>query len=177
MLAFSKPKGLLGMFKKKKNRQSDEMALQITSMADIFMILIVFLLKSFATGTVSLVPTAGLKLPAATAEAPDLNALKVEISETSVQIEGKPVMELHHFATDAKDISANGSSTSLATAFETERKRQLMIAQGNSAVQVDSKLIVVADRRVPYATVKTVLASAALHGFTEFKLAVIKKGE
>ena len=33
---------------------------------------------------------------------------------------------------------------------------------------------IVADERAPYATIQTVLASAALYGYTDFKLAVVK---
>ena len=37
-----------------------------------------------------------------------------------------------------------------------------------------SPIIVIADQRAPYSTVKSVLASAALNGYTDFKLAVVR---
>lgn len=162
---------------KAKPRQSDEMALQITSMADIFMILMVFLLKSFSTSMVNITPTAGMKLPSANAESPDLNALKVEISEKAVQIESKAILSLLSFKVDPSEVGSNGVSKTLAEQFEKERKRQVLIAQSNSQVQIDPKIIVIADQRTPYATIKAVLASAAVHGYTDFKLAVVKKTE
>ncbi len=157
----------------KRPLQSDEMALQITSMADIFMILVVFLLKSYAVGAVSITPAKGLLLPSAQAASPSVEALKLEISETAVQIEGRLAANLKAFSFEAADIGPNGASKSLGTEIEKERKRQLLIAQSNSDVKVDSKVIVVADKRVPYSTVKTVLASAAVNGYTDFKLAVV----
>ena len=169
-----------GPFKKNKLKasggtMSDEMALQITSMADIFMILMVFLLKSFSTSMVNITPTAGLKMPIAAGDSQDLNALKVEISEKAVSIESKPILTLNNFRLAKGDIEANGSSKALAAEFDTSRQRQVLIAKANSAVIIDAKVIVVADSRVPYSTIKSVLASAAIHGYTDFKLAVVKK--
>ncbi len=161
-----------GLFKKK--HQSDEMALQITSLADIFVIILVFLLKSFATGAVNLSPSKGMMLPEAHASEASVEALKVEISETAVSVEGQPVADLKSFKFEKSDIAANGSSSTLSRSLERERQRQLLIAKGNSDVKIDPKIIVVADQRVPYVTVKSVLASAALNGYTDFKLAVVK---
>ncbi len=158
----------------KKPPASDEMALQITSMADIFIILLVFLLKSYATGAISVAPSNGMLLPSAQASEASIEALKVEVSEHAVSIEGKPVATLRDFAFDSADVQKNGASAQLAPAVEHERQRELLIAKANSDVKVDARIIIVADQRVPYGTLKTVLATAALSGYTDFKLAVIK---
>jgi biopolymer transport protein ExbD len=166
------------MFKKKgmfsKRRESEDMALQITSLADIFVIILVFLLKSFATSSINLAPTKGMMLPEALASEVAVEALKVEISANAIQVEGQPVAELQNFKFDTSDIKANGSSTVLSKALERERQRQLLIAKANSDVKVDAKIMIVADQNAPYSTVKSVLASAALNGYTDFKLAVVK---
>ena len=164
-----------GKLKASGGIMNDEMSLQITSMADIFMILMVFLLKSFSTSMVNINPTSGMKLPAAAGESADLSALKVEISEKSVSVESSPILPLVNFRVDKAEIQGNGVSKTLADEFETARKRQMLIAKSNSQVQIDSKVIIVADQRVPYSTIKAVLASAAIHGYTDFKLAVVKK--
>lgn len=159
----------------KRPPQSEEMALQITSMADIFTIILVFLLKSYTTGAVNLTPTKGMQLPEGQVAEAAVEALKVEISENAVQVEGQPVTTLKKFVAEGGDlVQANGSIKSLNSALEKERKRQLLIAQANSDVKVDPKIMVVADKHVPYSTIKSVLASAALNGYTDFKLAVIK---
>jgi biopolymer transport protein ExbD len=158
---------------KSSRRGSEEMSLQITSMADIFTILLVFLLKSYSTSALAISPSKGLELPQAQASDEQVEALKVMVSESSVEVEGQPAATLEHFTFDSKDIQ-NGASVSLNEALEKARKRQLLIAQSNTDVKVDSKIIVVADQHAPYSTLKTVLASAALQGYTDFKLAVVK---
>jgi biopolymer transport protein ExbD len=168
-MSLMQKKGLL-----KSRKQSDEMALQITSMADIFTILLVFLLKSYTTGAMSINPSKGVSLPAAMVGEANIEALKIEISDTAVEVEGKSVATLEHYQFAKEDIEPNGASNAVNHALETERKRQVLIAQSNSDVKVDSKIIVVADQHVPYSTIKTVLASAALQGYTDFKLAVVR---
>jgi biopolymer transport protein ExbD len=159
----------------KKRVQSEEMALQITSMADIFTIILVFLLKSYATGAVNLTPAQGMLLPEAQAGEPAVEALKVEVSENALQVEGKPVTELKQFRVGSSDMLPNGAVSSLEKALDRERQRQLLIAKSNSDVKVDPKIMIVSDQRAPYQTVKAVLASAALHGYTDFKLVVVKE--
>ena len=169
---------MANLFKKKsmfkKRHQSDEMALQITSLADIFVIILVFLLKSYATSATNLSPSQGLLLPEAQASEAAVEALKVEISESAVQVEGQPVVTLKSFRFEGSDIQANGASSILGKALERERQRQLLIAKTNSDVKIDPKILIISDQRTPYSTVKSVLASAALHGYTDFKLAVVK---
>lgn len=157
-----------------KKRGTEEMALQITSMADVFTILLVFLLKSFTTGAVSINPSQGLLLPNANASQPAPEALKLEIAEKGISIEEKSVAPLSGFEFTPTDVRKDGVSQSLEKQLEIARKRQTLIAKANSDVQVDAKILIIADQRTPYKTLKTVLASAAIHGYTDFKLIVAK---
>jgi biopolymer transport protein ExbD len=159
---------------KKKRVHSEEMTLQITSMADIFTILLVFLLKSFSTGAMNVTPSNGVMLPEARAQEANFEALKVEISSAGVQIEGESAVPLNAFHFDPSDLQKNGSSRALQDVMAKHRARQLAIAKGNSDVKVDPRIIVISDQRAPYESIKTVLASAALNGYTDFKLAVVK---
>ena len=157
---------------KKRHLASEEMSLQITSMADIFVILLVFLLKSYATSAVNVTPS--VMLPEAQASEASVEALKVEITPTSVLVEGQPVTTLKTFQFDGKDLEGNGTSKTLHAALKRERDRQLLIAKQNTDVKIDAKILVIADQKAPYGAIKTVLASAALNGYTDFKLAVVK---
>lgn len=152
---------------------SDEMSLQITSMADIFTIILVFLLKSYSS--VSISPSTGVTIPMAVAEAPQIEALKVEISSNAVLVESKPIEELDHFQFPTEDLLQNHSSKVVSHSLETERKRQQLIAEANPNVKPDSKILIIADQKTPYSTLKTVLASAALNGYTDYKLVVVTK--
>jgi biopolymer transport protein ExbD len=161
-------------FKTKKSGTTD-VALQITSMADIFTIILVFLLKSFAGGDLKVSPSSNLKMPVAATDTPPPAALTLEISEKAVQVENAPIAELTSFRFHPQDLAPSGVPLALDSALDKQRKRQELIAKSNSDVNVDSKVLVVADERTPYVTLKRVLSTAALHGFTDFKLVVTKR--
>lgn len=161
-------------FLKKRPALNEEMSLQITSMADIFIIVLVFLLKGYSTGAISVAPSAGLSLPKAVTQDASVEALKVEITETGVQVEGQHVAKLEQFRFEKADLQSSGTSTTLGQAISRQREKQLLIAKSNTDVKVDSKILILADQRAPYSTIKTVLASAAVNGYTDFKLAVVK---
>jgi biopolymer transport protein ExbD len=158
----------------KTRHANEEMNLQITSMADIFIILLVFLLKSYSTSALAVTPSKDLALPQAAAGEQSVEALKIQVSENSVEVEGNLAANLTHFEFDSKDLQQGGASQGLTAALEKERKRQILIAQSNTDVKIDSKVIIIADQHAPYSTLKTVLSSAALQGYTDFKLAVVK---
>ena len=142
------------------------MGLQITSMADVFMILLVFLLKSYGSGVMELTNSKGITMPKATAQAGSSDALKVEISQNGILLEGKPIAQMKDYVV--------GSTQALSAALAEERKKQILIAKSNPEVKLDPRIILIADQRAPYSTVKAVLASAAMNGYTDFKLAVVQ---
>jgi biopolymer transport protein ExbD len=159
----------------KKKRASEEMTIQITSMADIFTIILVFLLKSYATSSIQIQPSSGLKLPIADSADAQVEAIHVEVSEKSVQVDHQPVSILSNFRFETSDLQNNGTSRSLHQSFQTQKKKQLLIAQSNSDVKADKKILIVADQRTPYVTLKTVFASAAQNGYSDLKLVVAKR--
>jgi biopolymer transport protein ExbD len=153
----------------KRPKHHEEMSLQITSMADIFMILLVFMLKSLSSGTIELAPSKGLSLPISSRDDHVAQALKIEISETSVLIDGHEAAPIANFRFNAGSTDPNGTAQALITALERERAKSHPV-EGQVA---DPRIIVLADQRAPYKTIKTVLASAAVEGYTDVSLAVV----
>ncbi len=153
-----------GLFRKKSRALHGEMELQITSMADIFTILLVFLLKSTQSGATAITPSEGLKLAQAQRTSESVEALKIEVSRQGVSVEGRPVTGLQTF-----------SVSDLEKAIGVEHRRQEAIARANPSVKTDGKIVIVADQRIPYGTLKKILGAAARNGFTDFRLAVVQK--
>lgn len=148
----------------KKQQQSGEMALQITSMADIFMILLVFLLKSFSTSINNLAPTMRMELPVAAKSSEEVKDLvKMEVSSSGIMIDQKPVVTLVNFEFPPGEVSEAGRNEKIYSVLFEERKRQPI-------PNMDSKLLLMADENTPYATLKTLIGSAAAAGFVDLQL-------
>ena len=157
----------------KPHQENDEVSLQITSMADIFTIILVFLLKSYSS--MNITPSPGVTIPQGIGGSPQVEALKLEVSQDAVLVENKPITSLQDYHFSKQDLLENRSSRTVVQSLTGERKRQELIAQSNPTVKVDSKILIIADQKTPYSTLKTVLASAALTGYTDYKLVVITK--
>ncbi len=161
----------------RRKKPTEEMVLQITSMADIFTILLVFLLKSFSTGISNITPSQSLSLPIASAQENVEEALKLEVSDSAVMIDDQPVTSLKNFVFDSNDLESNGTPRSLNAALvafrEKERARNPASA-GAVAETGAPQLLVLADQKTPYSTLKAVMTTAAIHGFGNFKLVVVE---
>lgn len=162
---------------KKKHVESGEVALQITSMADIFTILLVFLLKGLASDALQISPSNGTRLPAGVnTSSLDEKALQVEISEKGILVEKEFVTPLEGYRiADTKNLTREGTIPTLNDRLSKERERQKLIAQSNDTVKIDSRVIVMSDEKVPFATMKPILRSLAAQGYSEIKFAVVKE--
>ena len=165
-------------FQRSSAAMSGDVSLNITAMADIFTLLLVFLLKSYTSGGMTINPSADVQLPlAGVGDSQQAEALKVEISQNAVAVESLPVAKLQEYRFDTTDLEKNGVSKSLGSALDKERQRQLLLSKSNPDVKPDARIVIIADRKVPYSTLKSVLASASTYGYTDFKLAVFDKNQ
>jgi biopolymer transport protein ExbD len=151
---------------KKKNQLNSDMVLQITSMADIFTILLVFLLKSFSTGVTTITPTSVMILPEAKQPSPIEETLKIEISESSISMDDKPILPLTAYLIASDQLDQYGMPKSLNAALTEQRNKD--------SLQQFPKMLILADEKTPYATIKRVLASASTSGFVNYKLVVVE---
>jgi biopolymer transport protein ExbD len=149
--------------KRSKKSSSTEMSLNITSMADIFTILLVFLLKSYSVGALEIQPSRGLQVPVALHSDTAESRLTLEIAEGAVQLDGESLVTLKNFELPS---GQNSMMNPLAEALATRRAALTENSQG--------KLLLIADSRAPYSTLEEVMRTAASQGFGDLKLAVVK---
>jgi biopolymer transport protein ExbD len=160
---------------------NEDMALQITSMADIFTIILVFLLKSFATGTTSIEPAREITLPESVMTDPMSETNKIEISEHGILLDDKQVADLRNFRFERGSLESDGSIRSLNTVLH-DLQRNPASTDEAAAVPVtppkdlskSTEMLVVADKKTPYTTIKTVLDTLSSNGFSDFKLVVVE---
>lgn len=155
--------------------QTEDMPLQITSMADIFVIILVFLLKSLSTGIVNITPTQGMKLPHLTTEQKYefKEGPKVEVLAGAILVDQKPIVRLERFQLPNKgEDSSQENYDSLLKALTIERSKQKGKLSRNAA-SAGETLLMMADRKAPYATLKIVMNAAAEAGYGDLRLVVL----
>ena len=106
--------------------------LNITSMVDMFVMLLVFLLKSFDTSPVQINPNEGLRLPASTSTKEPVEALKLVVSKKGIFVEDRKIVEFDQAAAiDPKDLDKNDQNfiRTLYTELDKEAEKSKDIAK------------------------------------------------
>jgi biopolymer transport protein ExbD len=159
-----KPKTRRLFQNRKKAARSGEIALQITSMADIFTILLVFLLKGIASDALAVTPSSTTHLPAGINSNPlNETALQVELSEKGILIEKDFITGYENF------------EKPLAERLTKEHEKHLLIAKQNDSVTGDSRVLLLSDQNIPFLTLKSVLTSLSKAGYSDVNFGVIRE--
>jgi len=147
-------------------------------MADIMIVLIVFVLKASTQGVVQFNLPEGLKLPQAKVTDELSEVVRLEIAENRVLLDGKVVLSLSKFQIPTDRVLQDGSVGEVRLALRETAKREPDARLPASAIpdgkRISKKILVLADRMAPYQTIRRVLNSASEEGFTNFKLVVLK---
>lgn len=156
-------------------RVASNFKIQITSMVDVFVILLVFLLKSFNTSPVEIAPSKDLTLPSSksTTEAEDV--VKLVVSRSGIFVENRKVVDMTEGKIETKDTDQNDDKLIpvLLRELEQEATRMRSIAQRNEEIKFDGKVLMQADRNLRYDLLQKVMYTSMVAGYPHVKIAVI----
>ena len=151
--------------------------IQITSMVDMFVILLVFLLKSYSTSPVNITPKQGMQIPASTSLTEPVDVVKLIVAQDGIFVEDKKVMDLEHGRVPAGAIDKD-DPTFLKPVFDALDERAKLaksISKVNDSFEFDGKVLMQADRQLPYEVLQKVMYSSMMAGYADVKLAVAQK--
>jgi len=161
-------------------------AIQITSMMDMFTIIVFFLLFSYSENPDEFDLSASLELPTSTSSVNYDHALSLFLTESSIKLEEQTIGSID--GENVRNLNPEDLSKSeLTKAFLA--KKQTLEAQLTEQVEtelaeagVDSALdpsdphiLLFCDRDVPFKVINQVIKSAGSAGFTNFQLAVMEQ--
>lgn len=148
-------------FKKKKREKKEDMELDITSLLDVLVILLVFLLKSYNASDLKLNLVKDLVVPGSDARKLGHTAITVQVSrDKKIFVNNQEI---------AVAISG-GENTVLL-----EKLKELKAQEDGRNIASDKKIKnvnLVFDEELPYEIMKSVMHTSAIAGFSEFKFIV-----
>jgi biopolymer transport protein ExbD len=158
-------------------RSASSFKIQITSMVDMFVILLVFLLKTYSTSPVIITPQDGLRIPESTSTTDPVDVVKLVVSESGVFVEEKKVIELENGRLPASMVDKNDPSfiKTLYTALDERAKLAKSISKVNDSFEFDGKVLLQADRELSYELLQKVMYTSMMAGYADVKLAVAQK--
>jgi biopolymer transport protein ExbD len=148
--------------------------LMLTSLLDMFTIILIFLIVSFEAEDYDFKLNSDLTLPTSSARSVLKPAVDIAITPTDLVVDKKSVAKL----TNGKFPASNYRNQEIPELVEVLKKRYALVKDEavNPETGEDNAIIVVqADKSLDYDTVYLVLRSSALSGFVKYRLAIMKK--
>ncbi len=166
-----------GMRRYSERRSPSAFKIQITSMVDMFVILLVFLLKSYSTSPVNITPKEGLSIPESTSTTDPIEVLNLVVSRDAVFVDDEKIVDLKDGKLDAGDLDANDNQfvRKLYQALDQHAEKAKSISELNEEFVFDGKILLQADRDIGYDVLKRVMYTSMMAGYADVKLAVASK--
>lgn len=162
------------MWALRKNRNST-FGLQITSMIDMFTIILIFLLKSYTSSAVTAQPSQAINMPASTSAEAPVEALKLLVSSEGIWLDDKVILKFDHGALPAAALDQKDAKfiRPLYDALKAQADKTKGIAKQNDSVSFEGKIIFQGDQNLNYQVLKKVMYTSTFAGYTDFKFAVV----
>jgi biopolymer transport protein ExbD len=141
--------------------------MSLTSLMDVFTILVFFLLVNSATTEVLETPKQ-VTLPASVVEEKPRETVVIFISPNEVTVQGEPVVLVEDIlTTPGQDIAPIGERLAEVSSN--------IIGLNTRIVAESQEVTILADKSVPFSVVKKVMSTCTSQGFGRISLAVLQK--
>ena len=161
-----KPNRRMKRMARAKKHKSD---LNLTSLMDVFTILVFFLLVNQSAVEV-LEPPREIKLPDSVVEAKPRQTLVIMVSEQTIMVQGEPTMSV-------ADILATKDEIIRPVMERLSQIRQTTIGINTEAVAKTNEVVILAHKTIPFKVLKKLMSTCTMSGYTKISLAVIQKGK
>ncbi len=153
----------------KRHKTSAEGKLNLTSMMDMFTIILVFLLKTYATEGQLIQPTESLTLPKSTIQTPSQTALDLVVSKEMVMLNDKPIVDLK-YVKQGKGYIIQSLRDELL--FHAQEARKMEVQYG---VPFSGKVTIQGDKDMEYRDLVKVMATCGASEYPNMRLVVYQK--
>ncbi len=150
-------------------KRNQSFTLNITSMTDMFTILLVFLLQSFAAGEVMIDPVKDLNLPSSSTEKNPVIGIKLAISPTELVFEQRKIASVVNSSIELSALDSNDSNF-IKPLFEELQKINKSDKPSDKSLAKNGRILFQADRELPYSTIRKIMYTASMAGFPNLKL-------
>jgi biopolymer transport protein ExbD len=142
--------------------------MNLTSLMDVFTILVFFLLVNSANSEILDTPKQ-IKLPESMVESKPRETVGIFISPEQVMVQGQPVaMVADILAMDGQDIAPIADQLALLD--------QSIVGIRTRVVAESQEITILADKLVPFSVIKKVMSTCTSQGYGRISLAVMQKG-
>ena len=166
--------------RRRKHAEKSVSELNLTAMMDMMTIILVFLIKNFATDSKNTDKNI-MQPPRSSSKLKMESAVTITITKLGISVNDKPIAEFDAMSSFKFKGEAADTSQPIVPLQErldiqvADLKKLEQLTHGKKAFE--GKILVVADEKTPYAFLMRVLYTAGLAQFSQYKLVVRSKTE
>ncbi|NRB41938.1 MAG: biopolymer transporter ExbD [Pseudomonadales bacterium] len=156
--------------------------LQITSMMDMFTIILFFLLFSFSDKPDEIQLEKSLSLPSSSAKIDYNNAIQLMLSTEKIILDGKIVATIRDNKIQGVDINAPEKSALYQTLVKEMERLKTLQKSKNIGIEADQNIkkdqphiLLFCDEELPYEVIQNTVEITAAAGFSNFQLMVMEQ--
>jgi biopolymer transport protein ExbD len=158
--------------KKRKGRRDFD--IDITSLLDILVILLIFLIKSYNSSGVTLNIPEGIELPKSQSAQINTAGVIIQVSKDKIWVDSKTILDT---ADLPKNLYDDGGRRVIPLFDELSKKKEqiknLNVQTGGKAKKFSGIVNLIVDKSLKYSYVKKIMYTCAAAGFREYKFVVM----
>ena len=160
---------------KRRHKKVEEAKMGLTSLMDIVSIIVVYLLKSYASDPVLIQPIAEQKIPMSKADSPIQQGVAVYISSKELIFNEKKLVALKEGEIDPNAIKNKHLIQPLYDAMVEEAEKAKQMAE-QTQTEWDARAIIIGDQALKFKTLVDIMYTAGRAEYVEYAFCVIQKG-
>lgn len=141
--------------------------LNLTSLMDVFTILVFFLLVNQSTVEV-IEPPKQIKLPDSVVEAKPRQTVTIMVSADAILLQGEPVASV-------AEVLGTKNEHIAALSEKLAQLRENIIGLNTATVAKSNEITILSDKTIPFKVLKRLMSTCTNTGYTRISLAVIQK--
>lgn len=149
--------------------------LNVVNLIDMFIIIIIFLLKSYSASTeANITVSPDLQLPTSTTDKEIKEYINIIVKKDAILVDKKVVARINNWQIEGinpQDLFI----PSLYEELEKKKEKILLIQQYNPNVQFKGEVNIIAHKETPFFVIKKILFTLGKAGFGELKLITQKE--
>lgn len=149
-------------------KRNQSFTLNITSMTDMFTILLVFLLQTFNSSELQIDPVEGVRLPASNTELNPVSAIKISLSQKELKMDQLHLADVRN--SDIESSLLDAHDPSFIKPLFNELQKLNAAKDKNAAL---GRILLQADQDLPYGLLRKVMYTASQAGFPNLKLVTV----
>lgn len=158
----------------RRNREEEGAVLGLTSLMDVVSIIVVYLLKTYASDPVLIQPIAEQKIPLSTMDAPIKEGVPVYLSSREMIFMEEPMAQFNEDHEIPPDKLQGHTIIPFFEALEEETEKSKQVFEGRGE-EWTGHLIVIGDESLKFSTIVDVMYTAGRLEYSEFSFCIIQK--